>query len=193
MAGTVIISGISASGKTTLIGMAKPSCEIVTLGSVMEKIGIEMGLVRNRDELKSLSHTQDNKLRSRAWDQISKGESGIGKILVLDTHTTIETGARLEPALPSEFVSSISGLRSLVYVSAPSSVIIERRQKDASIRPRGPDTERMLDMQRSVDLSVMGYLSASRNLPLYIIENDGSNTESAVSELKRAIEESMAD
>jgi adenylate kinase len=185
----VIITGLSGAGKTTLLdAIPGRRYRVVTIGTLMEKDGIEKGFVKNRDELKTLDHKRFNRLRRDAYAQFSK----IKGDLILDTHTTIEKEPKLEPALPLSFIKGLN-IRAFIYVNASSEEIMARREKDSRLRPRERQSYAALDIQRIVDLSILGYLSTHINAPLYIINNGEGRIGAASKELSKAVAESFSD
>lgn len=185
----VIIAGLSGAGKTTLLNAVGSDYKVVNIGTVMSDVGIERGMVADRDQIKALPHGQIDELRDLACVQISNTDADI----LLDTHMTIEKEPKLEPALPFDFVKALGSVRALVYVNAPSADVLARREKDTAIRSRERQQPKDLDAQRVVDLSILGYLATALNLPMYIINNGEGRQEAAAGELKAAIKESFSD
>lgn len=183
MARVVIVAGLSGAGKTTLLNsIGKGNYRIVSMGTLMKDIGVERGMVTDRDQIKRLPSRQTNLLRQLASRRFSSSKDNI----LLDTHLTIEHEPRLEPALPFGFISRL-GVKALVYVNAPSKDVIARRAKDAAIRSRERQKPKDLDTQRAVDLSIMGYVATALNLPMYVINNNNGRIRTATKELRSAI------
>ena len=58
--GVIVVTGIPGVGKTTVMKQATEGLDIefVTFGSVMIDIAVEMGLVKDRDEMRKLTLEQ---------------------------------------------------------------------------------------------------------------------------------------
>ncbi len=182
-----IVAGLSGAGKTTLLTMASKGYKTINIGDIMENEGIRMGLVRDRDELKRLPHGTSDMLRHRAYMKFAKITGNI----ILDTHTTIEKEPRLEPALPHTFINNLK-IRSLIYVNAQSKEILARREKDRKFRPREVQDASSFDLQRMIDLAILGYLSTHLNVPLYVINNNDGRKAEAATEMAQALKESFS-
>jgi adenylate kinase len=185
----VIIAGLSGAGKTTLLKAAAGRHKVVTVGTLMADIGVEKGMVADRDKIKALPHRQVDELRGLAFRRVARTAGDI----LLDTHVTIEREPKLEPALPFDSVRRLGGVRSLIYVNARSQDVLARRAKDKAIRSRERQAPEDLDTQRAIDLSILGYLSTALNMPMYVINNSEGRIKEAAAELRRAIRESFSD
>ncbi len=182
-----ILTGLSGAGKTTLLSKAGKGFRTVNIGDIMMAVGKGLGLKGGRDGLKKLPPRELFRLQKLAYAKFSKIPGNI----VLDTHVTIEKGQRLGPALPHAFINGLN-IRTLVYINAPSESIVARRRKDRGSRSREPQSTSSLDIQRTIDLSILGYLSTHLNVPLYVINNADGRMGQAVRELSSALRESFS-
>lgn len=183
-----IVTGLSGAGKTTLLSMAGRGFRIVNIGDIMETVGKGLALTGDRDELRGLPPKELFRLQRLAYAKFARMTGNI----VLDTHVTIESNQRLGPALPHAFINGLN-IRTLVYINAPSPSIVKRRRKDRGSRSREPQAAASLDVQRTIDLAILGYLSTHLNVPLYVVDNLDGRKRQAARELARALRESFGD
>ncbi len=86
--GVIVVTGIPGVGKTTVMKKAAEGMDIefVTFGTIMIDIAKEIGLVKDRDEMRKLTLDQQRDLQIRAAEK-----AGGMKNVVVDTHCTIKT------------------------------------------------------------------------------------------------------
>ncbi len=182
-----IVAGLSGAGKSTLLGKAGKGYKVANIGDLMLEAALRKGLAKDRDAIKRLSHGEVESLRDSAATALIKLKGEI----ILDTHMTIEKGAKLEPALPHSFMQRLRPARALIYINATSGEVMARRRKDRGLRSREIEESAALDVQRTVDLAILGYLSTHLNMPLYIIENREGHADRAAKELASALREAF--
>ena len=173
--GVVIVTGMPASGKTSIIGSLakKGRFRIVTIGTLMADSAIKKGIVKDRDELRYLKTEAIDRLRHAAFIKISQIKGPV----IVNTHATIEQNGRFVAGLPYSEVRRLD-LKGLIYIEADPHAIIKRRAKDGS-RHREVEGVREIESQRLMDLSTLAMYASGLNIPLYIIQNkEGSLKES---------------
>ena len=86
--GVIVVTGIPGVGKTTVMKQAAEGIDIefVTFGSVMIDMAKEMGLVKDRDEMRKLTLEQQKDLQIRSAEKVAS----MGDV-ILDTHCTVKT------------------------------------------------------------------------------------------------------
>src|SRR5208283_2770700 len=131
MTGVVIVTGTPGAGKTTIIGSVanKNGYKVVNIGSLMLELAKDEKSVKDRDDLKHVSHkSYYADLRNNAFSKIEGMEGDI----IVDTHASVEaegTG-RFIPGLPMESLKIIKNLRGFIYIDAHTDRILERRRMD---------------------------------------------------------------
>ncbi|MCK5458710.1 MAG: adenylate kinase, partial [Thermoplasmatales archaeon] len=125
--------------------------EFVTFGTVMIDIAKEMGLVKDRDEMRKLTLEQQKELQIRSAEKVAS----MGNV-ILDTHCTVKTPKGYMPGLP-EWVLKKLKPTAIVVVEADPDEIYNRRAKDAT-RNRDPDSiEQIAEHQQINRSAAMAY------------------------------------
>jgi len=151
--GVIVVTGIPGVGKTTVMKRAAEGLdmEFVTFGTVMIDIAKEMGLVRDRDEMRKLTLEQQKELQIRSAEKVAS----MGNV-ILDTHCTVKTPKGYMPGLP-EWVLKKLKPTAIVVVEADPDEIYNRRAKDAT-RNRDPDSiEQIAEHQQINRAAAMAY------------------------------------
>jgi adenylate kinase len=125
--------------------------EFVTFGTVMIDIAKEMGLVKDRDEMRKLTLEQQKELQIRSAEKVAS----MGNV-ILDTHCTVKTPKGYMPGLP-EWVLKKLKPTAIVVVEADPDEIYNRRAKDTT-RNRDPDSiEQIAEHQQINRAAAMAY------------------------------------
>ena len=151
--GVIVVTGIPGVGKTTVMKRAAEGLdmEFVTFGTVMIDIAKEMGLVKDRDEMRKLTLEQQKELQIRSAEKVAS----MGNV-ILDTHCTVKTPKGYMPGLP-EWVLKKLKPTAIVVVEADPDEIYNRRAKDAT-RNRDPDSiEQIAEHQQINRAAAMAY------------------------------------
>lgn len=151
--GVIVVTGIPGVGKTTVMKRAAEGLdmEFVTFGTVMIDIAKEMGLVKDRDEMRKLTLEQQKELQIRSAEKVAS----MGNV-ILDTHCTVKTPKGYMPGLP-EWVLKKLKPTAIVVVEADPDEIYNRRAKDAT-RDRDPDSiEQIAEHQQINRAAAMAY------------------------------------
>jgi adenylate kinase len=126
----IIVTAVPGSGKTTVLKYIKkkiPDAKIVSEGDIVFEIAAKKFRIKNRDELrKKLSISQQRVLQTAAIRKISAMKN---KILLIDSHLSIETPEGYLPGLPEKAVHAIKPDMIVVLEFRPSD-ILKRRKKD---------------------------------------------------------------
>ena len=151
--GVIVVTGIPGVGKTTVMKRAAEGLDVefVTFGTVMIDIAKEMGLVKDRDEMRKLTLEQQKELQIRSAEKVAS----MGNV-ILDTHCTVKTPKGYMPGLP-EWVLKKLKPTAIVVVEAGPDEIYNRRAKDAT-RNRDPDSkEEIAEHQQINRAAAMAY------------------------------------
>jgi len=88
--------------------------EFVTFGSVMIDIAKEMGLVKDRDEMRKLTLDQQKQLQIHSAEKVSS----MGNV-ILDTHCTVKTPKGYMPGLPEWVLEKLQPTAIVVVEADP--------------------------------------------------------------------------
>jgi adenylate kinase len=182
--GVIVVTGIPGVGKTTVMQRAAEGMDIdfVTFGTVMVDIAREMGLVKDRDEMRKLSVRQQKDLQIRTAEKI-----GNMKNVVVDTHCTIKTPRGYLPGLP-EWVIKRLNPTAIVIVEADPEEIYSRRAKDDA-RNRDPDSvEDIAEHQQINRAAAMAY-AALTGATVKIVYNHDNAIDEAVKQAEPVLKE----
>ena len=190
MAKIVIVTGIPGVGKTTILdGVAtEKKYKVVTLSSVMLEIAAKKGIKAERDTLRYLPNSSITELGNSAFEHLSE----MGGNILLDTHASVEQNGRYVPGLPYDAIRRLSGIAGFVYIDGSTDDIVKRRMIDKS-RTREKEERHLIHMQRSVNVSMLSYLSTLFNVPLYVVVNKQEQLEKAIETFRRSIEDAFSD
>jgi adenylate kinase len=175
--GVIVVTGIPGVGKTTVMQKAAEGMDIqfVTFGTVMIDIAKELGLVKDRDEMRKLSLEQQKQLQIKTAEKVGKMKN-----VILDTHCTVKTPKGYMPGLP-EWVLRKLNPSALVIVEADPQEIFDRRAKDAT-RNRDPDSiEKIAEHQMMNRAAAMSYATLT-GATVKIVSNHDNALDAAVKE-----------
>jgi len=106
----IVVVGIPGIGKTTVISraaellrQANKNTQIVVFGTLMFEESKKLG-VRNRDELRNLSITQQRTLQEMAAQKIHGMQADV---LLIDTHLFIKTSEGFYPGVPMHLINAL--------------------------------------------------------------------------------------
>lgn len=175
MEGVTVVTGIPGVGKTTVMEKAagEMDIEFLTFGTIMIEIAKEMGLVKNRDEMRKLSLEEQRELQVKTAEKV-----GSMKNVVVDTHCTIKTPEGYMPGLPEWVINKLKP-KSIVLVEADPREIQRRRKNDSS-RDRDSDTEKEIAEQQQVNRAIAMAYSALSGATVKIVFNHDNALDDAV-------------
>jgi adenylate kinase len=126
----IIVTAVPGSGKSTVLNFVKrkiPSAKIVSEGDIVFELAAKKFKIKNRDELrKRLTINQQRILQAAAIKKIAAMKN---RILLIDSHLSIETPQGYLPGLPERAVHAINPDVIIVLEFTPSD-ILKRRKKD---------------------------------------------------------------
>ncbi len=142
--------------------------EFVTFGTVMIDIAKEMGLVKDRDDMRKLTLEQQKDLQIRSAEKVA----AMGNV-ILDTHCTVKTPKGYMPGLP-EWVLKKLKPTAIVVVEADPDEIYNRRAKD-STRNRDPDSkEEIAEHQQINRAAAMSYATLTGATVKIVFNHDNA-------------------
>jgi adenylate kinase len=181
--GVIVVTGIPGVGKTTVMQKAAEGMDIqfVTFGTVMIDIAKELGLVKDRDEMRKLTLDQQKQLQIKTAEKVGKMKN-----VILDTHCTVKTPKGYMPGLP-EWVLRKLNPTAIIIVEADPQEIFNRRAKDTT-RNRDPDSvEKIAEHQMMNRAAAMAYATLT-GATVKIVFNHDNALDAAVKEAEPVIQ-----
>ena len=180
--GVIVVTGIPGVGKTTVMKQAAEGIDIkfVTFGSVMIDIAKEMGLVKDRDEMRKLTLEQQKDLQIRSAEKVAS----MGDV-ILDTHCTVKTPKGYMPGLP-EWVLKKLNPTAIVVVEADPDEIFNRRAKD-STRNRDPDSEEEIAEHQQINRAAAMSYATLTGATVKIVFNHDDAIDEAVKQAEPVV------
>ena len=184
----IILVGIPGVGKTTLLTTMveilknnKKNVSVINYGSLMFDVAKENGLT-DRDQLRKLSVSEQQRLQKLAAEQISGHEE---EVVIIDTHAFINSPEGYYPGLP-EHVLKIIKPTNFVSVSAKPEEIYNRRMKDDT---RNRDKITLANIKKELDVQ-SGMISACAVItgsPVRLVLNGEGKIDEAADKIIKAI------
>jgi len=181
--GIIVVTGIPGVGKTTVMKKAAEGMDIefITFGTIMIDIAKEIGLVKDRDEIRKLTLDQQRELQIRAAEK-----AGSMKNIIVDTHCTIKTPKGYMPGLPEMVIKKLKP-DSIVLVEADPLEIYNRRLKDKT-RNRDPDSKEKIAEHQQMNRAVAMAYAAITGATVKIVFNHDNAIDAAVKEAAPVLE-----
>ena len=181
--GIIVVTGIPGVGKTTVMKNAAEGMNIkfVTFGTVMAEIAKEMGLVKDRDEMRKLTLEQQKELQIKSAEKVAS----MGNV-ILDTHCTIKTPKGYMPGLPEWVIKKLNPT-AIVIVEADPEEIYNRRVNDPA-RNRDPDSKEQIAEHQMINRVVAMTYAAMTGSTVKIVFNHDNAIDAAVKEVAPVLE-----
>jgi len=181
--GVIIVTGIPGVGKTTVMQKAAEGMDIqfVTFGTVMIDIAKELGLVKDRDEMRRLTLDQQKQLQIKTAEKIGKMKN-----VIVDTHCTVKTPKGYMPGLP-EWVLRKLNPTAIVIVEADPQEIFNRRAKDTTRNRDSDSVEKIAEHQMMNRAAAMAYATLT-GATVKIVFNHDNALDAAVKEAEPVIQ-----
>ena len=173
--GVIVVTGIPGVGKTTVMKKAAEGMDIqfVTFGTVMVDIAKELGLVKDRDDMRKLTLEQQKDLQIKSAEKIAS----MGNV-ILDTHCTVKTPKGYMPGLPEWVIKRINPT-AIVVVEADPEEIYNRRASDTT-RNRDPDTKEQINEHQMINRAAAMSYATLTGATVKIVFNHDDAIDAAV-------------
>jgi len=184
----IVIVGIPGVGKTTVVtkvfdilNSKNKSVSVVSFGNLMFEEALKYG-IKDRDDLRKLSISQQQDLQKKAAERIAKLNDNA---IIIDTHAFITTPAGFYPGMP-DYVIKIIKPSNFISISARPEVIFNRRKQDET-RQRDVVSIDLIKKELAVQDAMLSSCSVLSGSPLKTILNDEGKVEEAAMNVIRAI------
>ncbi len=184
----IVIVGIPGVGKTTVVtkvfeilNSKNKSVSVVSFGNLMFEEALQYG-IKDRDDLRKLSISQQQDLQKKAAERIAKLNDNV---IIIDTHAFITTPAGFYPGLP-DYVIKIIQPSNFISISARPEVIFNRRKQDET-RQRDVVSIDLIKKELAVQDAMLSSCSVLSGSPLKTILNDEGKIEEAAMNVIKAI------
>ncbi len=184
----VVIVGIPGVGKTTVVtkvfdilNSKNKSVSVISFGNLMFEEALKYG-IKDRDDLRKLSISQQQDLQKKAAERIAKLNDNV---IIIDTHAFITTQAGFYPGLP-DYVIKIIQPSNFISISARPEVIFNRRKQDET-RHREVVSIDLIKKELAVQDAMLSSCSVLSGSPLKTILNDEGKVEEAAMNVIKAI------
>ena len=184
----IVIVGIPGVGKTTVVtkvfdilNTKNKSVSVVSFGNLMFEEALQYG-IKDRDDLRKLSISQQQDLQKKAAERIAKLNDNV---IIIDTHAFITTPAGFYPGLP-DYVIKIIKPSNFISISARPEVIFNRRKQDET-RQRDFVSIDLIKKELAVQDAMLSSCSVLSGSPLKTILNDEGKVEEAAMNVIKAI------
>jgi adenylate kinase len=184
----IVVVGIPGIGKTTVISraaellrQANKNTQIVVFGTLMFEESKKLG-VRNRDELRNLSITQQRTLQEMAAQKIHGMQADV---LLIDTHLFIKTSEGFYPGVPMHLINALRPTH-FVMIAADAQEILNRRNSDKT-RQRDLASVKEIETELEISKIVVSCCSVISGSPFMIVMNKENNIDNAASAIASVI------
>ena len=172
----VLMLGVPGVGKTSVVnGVAGHGFEVVNFGTVMFEVARDMGLVKDRDEMRTRIPTEKYKeIQKKAAERIAAMQGRC----IIDTHASILKPEGYYPGLPFEVITALKP-SAIIIIEADPAEVEARRQKDAGVRKREGDVAE----HQLVNRYFASVYSVLTSAPLAFVQNRQGKLEEAVQQV----------
>jgi adenylate kinase len=185
----VVIVGIPGVGKSTLVtkiveilNSKQKSVSVNSFGTIMFEEAQKNGM-KNRDDLRKLSMEEQQNLQKKAAQKIAKLEDDL---VIIDTHTFINTNAGFYPGLPNNVLEIIKP-SNLISVYARPEEIYNRRMKDTT-RQRDLVSIENIKKEMAISDAMLSSCAVFSGSPMKPVLNTEGKVEEAANAVISAIE-----
>ena len=185
----VVIVGIPGVGKSTLVtkiveilNSKQKSVSVNSFGTIMFEEAQKNG-IKNRDDLRKLSMEEQQILQKKAAEKIAKLEDDL---VIIDTHTFINTNAGFYPGLPNNVLEIIKP-SNFISVYARPEEIYNRRMKD-NTRQRDIVSIDNIKKEMAISDAMLSSCAVFSGSPMKPVLNTEGKVEEAANAVISAIE-----
>ena len=160
--GVVVVGGVPGVGKSTVMAASsKLGYTITNFGTTMFETAQAEGLVRERDQMRSLLVEEQQRIQKLAAEKLGQMDK-----VVVDTHLSILTPAGFLPGLPEWVIRALKPTH-MVLVEADPDQIARRRAKD-NTRQRDSDD---INLHQIMNRSFAAASATLTGTPVSIVVN----------------------
>jgi adenylate kinase len=173
-----IVTGTPGVGKTTILteALKGKTLKVVVFGDIMFEIAREMGLVSNKDEMRSkIKIDSYRQIQEKAADRIA----GMQGDIVVDTHAAIKRIDGYYPGLPEWVLKRLNPRAIAVIEARPSEIELRRKDDPTRMRADFGGTEQVIEYQNMNRAFVAAYSALSGCLVKIIVNEQGKILEAA--------------
>ena len=185
----VVIVGIPGVGKSTLVtkiveilNSKQKSVSVNSFGTIMFEEAQKNGM-KNRDDLRKLSMEEQQNLQKKAAQKIAKLEDDL---VIIDTHTFINTNAGFYPGLPHNVLEIIKPSNFISVYARPED-IYNRRMKDTT-RQRDIVSIDNIKKEMAISDAMLSSCAVFSGSPMKPVLNTEGKVEEAANTVISAIE-----
>ena len=185
----IVIVGIPGVGKSTLVtkiveilNSKQKSVSVNSFGTIMFEEAQKNG-IKNRDDLRKLSMEEQQILQKKAAEKIAKLEDDL---VIIDTHTFINTNAGFYPGLPNNVLEIIKP-SNFISVYARPEEIYNRRMKD-NTRQRDIVSIDNIKKEMAISDAMLSSCAVFSGSPMKPVFNTEGKVEEAANAVISAIE-----
>ena len=185
----IVIVGIPGVGKSTLVtkiveilNSKQKSVSVNSFGTIMFEEAQKNGM-KNRDDLRKLSMEEQQNLQKKAAQKIAKLEDDL---VIIDTHTFINTNAGFYPGLPNNVLEIIKP-SNFISVYARPEEIYNRRMKDTT-RQRDLVSIDNIKKEMAISDAMLSSCAVFSGSPMKPVLNTEGKVEEAANAVISAIE-----
>ena len=173
-----IVTGTPGVGKTTVLNEAirGRNIKVVVFGDAMFEIAKSMGLVKDKDEMRTKIGLEAYKqIQEKAAEKIAK----MGGDIVVDTHAAIKRADGYYPGLPEHVLKKLNPKAIVVIEARPSDIELRRKQDPTRMRADFGGAEQVIEYQNINRAFVAAYSALAGCLFKIIVNEQGRILESA--------------
>jgi len=185
----IVIVGIPGVGKSTLVTKIveilhsrQKSVSVYSFGTLMFEEAQKNGM-KSRDDLRKLSMEEQLNLQKKAAHKIAELED---ELVIIDTHTFINTNAGYYPGLPNNILEIIKP-SNLISVYARPEEIYNRRMKDTT-RQRDLVSIENIKKEMAISDAMLSSCAVFSGSPMKPVLNTEGKVEEAANAVISAIE-----
>ncbi len=185
----IVIVGIPGVGKSTLVTKIfeilhskQKSVSVNSFGTLMFEEAQKNGM-KSRDDLRKLSMDEQQNLQKKAAQRIAKLEDDL---VIIDTHTFINTNAGFYPGLPHNILEIIKPSNFISVYARPEEVY-NRRMKDTT-RQRDVVSIDNIKKEMAISDAMLSSCAVFSGSPMKPVFNTEGKVEEAANAVIAAIE-----
>ncbi|MCL4329817.1 MAG: adenylate kinase [Candidatus Thermoplasmatota archaeon] len=178
----VVIAGVAGVGKSTVLEYVskRSQYDVVNYGTLMFEMAKEIGIAKDRDELRKMNVDTQINLQKKASSAIGKMDN-----VIVDTHMAIKSPRGYLPGLP-EWVLRELKISSFFLIEADSPLILYRRRRDKT-RNRDTDTLEEIMEHQQVNRAFAVAYSVYTGATVTFVNNPEGKPEEAGEKIARAL------